>query len=94
MQTKEAYFEINACVCAQFCPTLCDLMDCSPPGSSVRGIFQARILELVAISYSREKYKMVQSFLENNLAVSLIVKHIPSIHSATLLEDKREYICL
>ena len=35
------------------CPTLCDLMDCSPPGSSVRGIFQARILEQVAISSSR-----------------------------------------
>ena len=30
------------------CPTLCDLMDCSPPGSSVYGILQARILEWVA----------------------------------------------
>ena len=29
----------------QSCPTLCDLMDCSPPGSSVHGILQARILE-------------------------------------------------
>ena len=38
---------------AQSCPTLCDPMDCSPPGSSVHGIFQARILELVAISFSR-----------------------------------------
>ena len=38
---------------AQSCPTLCDLMDCSPPGSSVHGIFQARILEWVAISFSR-----------------------------------------
>ena len=35
------------------CLTLCDLMDCSPPGSSVHGIFQARILEWVAISFSR-----------------------------------------
>ena len=33
--------------------TLCDHMDCSPPGSSVWGIFQARILEPVAISFSR-----------------------------------------
>ena len=32
---------------------LCDPMDCSPPGSSVHGIFQARILEWVAISFSR-----------------------------------------
>ena len=40
------------CVCAQSCPTLCDSMDCSPPGSSVHGILQARILEWVAISFS------------------------------------------
>ena len=37
----------------QSCPTLCDLVDCSPPGSSVHGILQARILEWVAISSSR-----------------------------------------
>ena len=35
------------------CPTLCDPMDCSPPGFSVHGISQARILELVAVSFSR-----------------------------------------
>ena len=34
----------------QSCPTLCDPIDCSPPGSSVPGILQARILEWVAIS--------------------------------------------
>ena len=33
---------------AQSCPILCDLMDCSPPSSSVHGIFQARLLEYVA----------------------------------------------
>ena len=38
---------------AQSCPTLCDPMYCSPPGSSVHGILQARILEWVAISSSR-----------------------------------------
>ena len=37
---------------AQSCLTLCDPMECSPPGSSVHGIFQARILEWVAISFS------------------------------------------
>ena len=37
---------------AQSCPTLCDTMDCSPPGFSVHGILQARILEWVAISFS------------------------------------------
>ena len=39
---------------AQSCPTLCDPMDCSPQGSSAYGILQARILEWVAISFSRE----------------------------------------
>ena len=36
----------------QSCPTLGDSMDCSPPGSSVHGIFQARVLEWVAIAFS------------------------------------------
>ena len=40
-------------LCAQLCPTLCDPTDCSPPGSPVRGILQARILEWVATSFSR-----------------------------------------
>ena len=37
---------------AQSCPTLCDRMDCSLPGSSVHGNFQARVLEWVAIAFS------------------------------------------
>ena len=37
----------------QLCPTLCDPMDCSPPGSSVRGILQAKTLEWVVIPFSR-----------------------------------------
>ena len=37
----------------QSCPTLCDPMDCSLPGSSVHGIFQAIVLEWIAISFSR-----------------------------------------
>ena len=39
-------------VCAQSWPTLCDPTDCSPPGSSVHGILQARILERVAVPFS------------------------------------------
>ena len=48
------YKQKSLCCCCSVksCPT-CDLMDCSPPGSSVHGISQARILEWVAISYSR-----------------------------------------
>ena len=45
---------VRPCVlCAQTCLTLRDPMNCGPPGSSVCGISQARILEWVAISYSR-----------------------------------------
>ena len=44
----------GVCVCAQSCLTLCDPMDCSPPGFSVHGIFQARILEWLAIFFSRD----------------------------------------
>ena len=49
-------FWVCVCVCvlvAWSCPTLCDPMDCSPPASSVCGILQVRILEWVAIPFSR-----------------------------------------
>ena len=42
------------CEVTQSCPTLCNPMDCNLPGSSVHGIFQARILEWVVISFSKE----------------------------------------
>ena len=46
---------ISVCLLvAQSCPTLCDHVDCSPPGSSVHGILQARILQWVAMASSRE----------------------------------------
>ena len=44
---------------AQSCPTLHDPMDCSLPGSSVHGIFQARVLEWVAIAFSDMKYLLL-----------------------------------
>ena len=48
MILKESESEVT-----QLCPTLGNPMDCSPPGFSVHGIFQARLLEWVAISFSR-----------------------------------------
>ena len=45
--------KVCACSVIQLCPTLCDSMDCSLPGSSVHGISQARILQWVAIFFSR-----------------------------------------
>ena len=46
----------------QSCPTLCDPIDSSPPGSSVPGIPQARILEWVAISFSNKLWKILNNF--------------------------------
>ena len=43
----------SVCLAAQSCPTLCDPIDCSPPGSFVQGILQARILDRVAMPSSR-----------------------------------------
>ena len=50
----DAYPGGGCCLVAQLCSTLCDPMDYSPPGSSVHGFLQARILERLAISYSRD----------------------------------------
>ena len=57
MLTHRAYNEYESeseSEVAQSCPTLCDPMDCSPPGSSVHGILQTGILEWAAISFSRD----------------------------------------
>ena len=62
-EKKYATLKINfLCMqlCAQLCLTLCNPMDCSLPGSSAHGIFQARLLEWIAISCSR------MNFLANN----------------------------
>ena len=51
---RHTYILLHACSVTQLYPTLCDPMDCSLPGSSVHGIFHARILKWVAISSSKE----------------------------------------
>ena len=56
---------------AQLCPTLCNPMDCSLPGSSLHGILQARVLEWVAISFSRGS---------SQLGYQTGVSHIPGRH--------------
>ena len=47
----------------QSCPTLRDPMGCSPPGSSVHGIFQARVLEWGAIAFSIHGFKGIKSLI-------------------------------
>ena len=52
--TLSIMFHHGVCaLVAQLCPALCNLIDCSPPGSFVHGILQARILEWVASPFSR-----------------------------------------
>ena len=48
---------------SQLCPTLCDPIDSSPPGSSVHGVFQARVLEWGAIAFSGENHEWLPKHL-------------------------------
>ena len=48
---------------AQSCPTLSDPMDCSPPGSAIPGILQARVLEWGAIAFSTDAEEYVKKFI-------------------------------
>ena len=48
----------------QLCPTLCDPIDGSPPGSSIQGIFQARVLEWGAIAFSSKDPKLAKRYLK------------------------------
>ena len=54
ISSKPNYLNILCVLVIQSCPTLCNPMDCSLPGSFVYEILQARILEWVASSFSRE----------------------------------------
>ena len=57
---------------AQSCPTLCDPMDCSLLGSSIHGIFQARVLEWDAIAFSKDSNGagLKLNFQKTNITVS------------------------
>jgi len=59
---------------AQSCPTLSDPMDCSPPGSSVHGILQARVLEWGAIAFSQVQFYLTQ-IVRYNLGSMWDVRH-------------------
>ena len=65
---------------AQSCPSPSDLMDCSPPGSSIHGIFQARVLECGAIAFSKveQRSRQLSPFLSQVSleGVSLCLKGI------------------
>ena len=69
------------CSVTKLCQILCDPMNCIPPGSSVRGIFQARILEGVAISFSSKR--LLISCLQLQSAVILEPKKLKSATVST-----------
>ena len=73
---------------AQSCPTLCDPMDCSPPGSSVHGIFQAWILEWVAFPFSRES-----SWPRDRTQVSRIVGRHFTVWATREANKSSEHFC-
>ena len=62
---------------AQSCPTLSDPVDCSPPGSSIHGIFQARVLEWGAIAFS-------QGLMQSNIKINGL--NNPMVEEKTSLE--------
>ena len=67
------YFDAAAAESYQLCPTLYDPIDCILPGSSVRGILQARILEWVAIPFSRSSLPRDRTRVSN---ISYIGKQV------------------
>ena len=73
---------------AQSCPTLSDPMDCSPPGSSVHGILQARVLEWGAIAYS----KSLRVFSFYLFFLFFLAIFLPSQKSICLLDNTRELL--
>ena len=79
------------CLVSKLCPTLCDLMDCSPPGSSVHGILQARMLEWDAISHPLKGISLIQGsnwLLLHWQADFLLLSHQESPISCLPIWDK------
>ena len=75
---------------AQSCPTLHDPMDCSLPGSSVHGIFQARVLEWGAIAFSKpgvlSSLNMKVSF-SKTIVILFFIKHFSRSPSSPLTQN-------
>ena len=75
---------------AQSCLTLSDSMDCSPPGSSVNGIFQARVLEWGAITFSELGLVIHYSVLSRASLLAQRLKHLPAMRETGVRSLGRE----
>ena len=85
---------VCVCVCVivtQSCLTLCDPMDCSPPGSSVHGILQARILEWIAIPFSNVNFS--SSSLVAKLCLTLGTPQTVACHVPLCIGFSRQEYC-
>ena len=77
---------------SQPCPTLRDPMDCSLPGSSVHGIFQARVLEWGAIAFSTVKGKIIHIFHFAGHAVSIATTQLYSCGARAARANEWEWM--
>ena len=73
----------------QSCPTLCNPMDCSLPGSSIHGIFQARVLEWVAISFSRYSIIVIKK-KKGQESIQIASSRLRVFSSTSIQEDSWE----
>ena len=82
MHKSEKWSEV-----AQSCLTLSNPMDCSPPGFTIHGIFQARVLEWGVIAIHQEAYSIsIYLSMKNNLKAVYIPKHSPK-HISYLVDS-------
>ena len=95
---KNFSFLKNSSICApvkvlvaQSCPTPCNPIDCSPPGSSVHGILQARILEWVVIPFSRGSFQSRDWTWVSPIAGGFFTIWTTSILMSTLLLGTRKH---
>ena len=81
---------------AQSCPTLSDPMDCSLPGSSIHGIFQARVLEWGAIAFSKQRTIQLLNFLTDRgyqVSPTKVQLSLPRVtYLGVLLTSTKRYI--
>ena len=75
---------------AESCGTLSDPMDCSPPGSSIHGIFQARVLEWGAIVFSNIKPMSIQNLHENFVSMHFFFKTKFGLIKKVIVQGKYE----
>ena len=68
----------HARTCVQLCPTLCDPMDCSPPGFSVHGIFQGRIWKQPRCPLTDEWIKNGGTYIQWNIAAAAAAESLQS----------------